>query len=132
MLTSAGWEGSTFPNPLSHGAPPTHPADLDGFAFLGDDGDRPRAAGEFQHSPAGFLVILDVVLDEVHPAPLQVLTSGLAVWTAGCGVELYRLAHVSSSFLLRPLILSLERTHRDCSPDGYRLGWRRDRGLRPR
>ena len=67
----------------SHGAPPAHPTDLSGLAFLDDDRDRPVAVREVEHSLAGFRVFLHVVLDEVHSAPLQVLTGGLAVGTTG-------------------------------------------------
>src|SRR5687767_13481259 len=112
---------------VSHGASPAHPSDLDGFAFLEDNGDRPATAGELQHSPTGFLVPLHVVLDKVYPAPFQVLTGGLAVGTAGRGIELYRLAHASSLLHLRSLILSPQKIHRNCPPDGYGLRWRRDR-----
>src|SRR5215218_3532892 len=75
---------------VSHGASSAHPSDLDRLAFFEDDGDRPVATGEPEHSPQGFLVPFHVVLDEVYPAPLQVFAGGLAVGPAGRGVELYR------------------------------------------
>jgi porphobilinogen synthase len=103
-----------------------HAPDVDRPAFFEDDGDRPVAAGEFEHSPAGFLVPFHVVLDEVDPAPLQVLAGRLAVGTAGRGVKLY-LFHCSSSLHVYSSILSSEGTTRDCSHDSYGLRWRRDR-----
>ena len=126
MLTSAAF-GSLFHNPLSHGASPAHPSDLDGLALLEDDGHRAVAARELQHPPAGFLVLLYVVLHEVDPAPLQVLAGGLAVGTASRGVQLYRPAHTSSLRLTHSRFYLSAQFLVFVPPDGYGLRWWRDR-----
>ena len=78
-----------FARRSSDRAPPAHPADLDGFAFLDDDGYCAVAVREFEHTFAGFVVSFDVVLDEIHAVPLQVFAGGFAVGTPYRSVEFY-------------------------------------------
>src|SRR5829696_4316431 len=76
-----------------------HPADLDGLALLGDQGDGAVAVRELEHAFVGLAVLFDVVLDEVHPAPLQVIAGSCAVRTTRRDVELYQFGHAASQIL---------------------------------
>src|SRR5215210_4011606 len=87
--------GASLPG-TSDKAPLPHPAYLDGPPLLDDHGHSPVTVCELEHALVGNAVLLDVVLHEVHPAPLEIFAGRRAVRTARTNVELYRSSHAVS------------------------------------
>ena len=81
--------------PLSH---PTYPNRL---AIFDDHRNRAVSTGELEHTLVGIAVLFDVVLFEVHSAPLQILAGSGAVGTTRHDVEFYRFCHALSQSLDR-------------------------------
>src|SRR5947209_18861802 len=76
-----------------HHAAAAHPADLDRLALLDDHRHRARSTRELQHPRSRFGVLLNVELNEVDAAPLEILACRGAVLAARGRVQLDRPAH---------------------------------------
>src|SRR5215217_2369865 len=72
--------GASLPG-TSDKAPLPHPAYLDGSTLLDDHGHSPVTVCELEHALVGNAVLLDVVLHEVHPAPLGILLQNLSCYS---------------------------------------------------